>query len=142
MKLSDDKINSIAQDVDMGMDVYLHKETGNTITIPNEINLGYGDTELWEDDLREVEDNRDAYLLIQDMPSREAYCVMEDFVSRIEDETTHIVLDVVLNNSKPFRNFKNTLSRFPELREAWFKYKQERLNQWVIHQIEADNFTT
>lgn len=141
MKLSDEQIDSIAQDVDMGMDVYLHKQTGKTVAIPDESNMAYAEPEFWEDEIREIEEHGDDYILIQDMSSREGYRVMEDFVSRIEDESIHMVLDVVLSNAKPFGNFKNTLHRFPEVREAWFSFKQERMKQWIIDQIEADNLT-
>lgn len=126
----------------MGMDVYLHKKTGDIIAVPDQFNMDYAEPGAWDEEIREVENNRDDYLLIQDMPSREAYRVMEDFVSEIEDETTHTVLDVVLNNAKPFRNFKNTLPRFPQVRQEWFNFKKERMNQWVSDQIEANDFTT
>lgn len=141
MKLSDEKIDSIAQEVDMGMEVYLHKKTGDTLVIPDQLNMDYAEPGAWDEEIQEVENHRDNYLLIEDMPSREAYRVMEEFVGQIEDETTHMVLDVVLNNAKPFRNFKNTLRRFPEVRQEWFKFKKERMKQWVINQIDTDGFT-
>ena len=137
MKLSDEQIDSIAQEVDMGMDVYLHKETSETVIIPNDSLLDYGDSELWEEDIRKVEDHRDEYLIIEDMSSREGYGVMEDFVNQIEDESIQTVLEVMLSNAKPFRNFKNTLPRYPEVRQQWFDFKKERKKQWVRDQIEA-----
>ncbi|MDZ7773505.1 MAG: UPF0158 family protein [Balneolaceae bacterium] len=57
------------------------------------------------------------------------------------DETVQTVLDVVLSNAKPFGNFKNTLQRYPEVRQSWFDFKHERMKQWVREQIESDRST-
>jgi len=35
----------------------------------------------------------------------------------------------VLNQKKSFNNFKNTLLDFPEIREQWFKYQDERIKE-------------
>ncbi len=139
MKLSDEQLDEVAQQVDGGMDAFIHKETGEIVLLPNMQNMDYVDTDAWHADIEKVEENRDAHIQVQDMDSRDECRVMEDFVSGIEDEQIQMVLDVVLNNAKPFRNFKNTLHRFPEVRNHWFVFKQERMIQWVRRQIRLDD---
>jgi hypothetical protein len=52
---------------------------------------------------------------------------MEDFIDSLGDTKEADKLRDALNRRKPFRQFKDTLCDYPDLREAWFKFEQQAL---------------
>ena len=68
---------------------------------------------------------------------------MVNFAEQLKIEKAKIRLLNFLNRKTPFNNFKNTLFNFPEIREQWFKYHNEKMKEiareWLDdHQIDAD----
>jgi hypothetical protein len=139
MNPTDELIKSIAGDLDAGMIVYLHIETNEIKTIID-FNQHYdADMELWEEDIREIEDNIDKYLQFEPMDSREAFRVMEDFVETVEDERLREKLYLGLSLSKPFRNFKDIIDNAGEYRQRWFDFKNDKYIEYVKEQLDSYN---
>jgi hypothetical protein len=59
---------------------------------------------------------------------------MENFVDRLNDAEAASGLLDALARPKPFRRFKDALSEYPQLPEAWFAFEEqallERSAQW------------
>lgn len=113
---------------------YLDLQTGNVILVSDY-------SEDPEADEAEIEENPDRYLFIEPLEGGEGFRVMEDFVDSLPEGEARRDLMRVLGRAKPFRNFKEALRDWPELREKWFVFHNERLEararEWLAgHQIE------
>ena len=139
MKLTTEEIKSIAEDLDCGMKVYVHKETKEIKTIIDFDHHFDADEELWKDELSEIEKNYDKYLVFEKMDSRESFRVMEDFLETVEDDELRKKLELGLNLSKPFRNFKDIIDGEGEYREKWFNFKNSKYINYVEEQLEFYN---
>lgn len=131
MRLTNEQIKSIAEDLDTGMKVYVHIETNEIKTIIDLDQHFDADTEVWEEDINEIEENFDKYFQFEKMDSRESFQVMEDFVETVEDEKLREKLELGLSLSKPFRNFKDIIDDENEYRKRWFTFKDERNIEFV-----------
>ncbi|MBU0475842.1 MAG: UPF0158 family protein [Bacteroidetes bacterium] len=131
MKLTDEQIKEIAEELDCGMVVYVHKETKEIKTILDFDSHVDADEELWEEDSNEIEENIDMYFQFSPMDSRASFKIMELFTENVEDEELKKKLELGLSLSKPFRNFKDILDFENEYRDKWFKYKSEKYIEYV-----------
>jgi predicted nucleotidyltransferase len=77
-------------------------------------------------------------LLIEPIPSREAYGDMEDFIGRVRDLKLRDLLMRAIAGRGAFRRFKDTLQKHPELRRSWFAFHDARMErraiQWLADQ--------
>ena len=141
MKLSKEKIREIAEELDCGMKVYVNKKTLEIKTVLDFDAHFDADTELWEEDINEIEENYDDYLEIEKKDSNDAYQVMEDFIETIEDTELKRELELGLNLSNPFRNFKDIIDSSGQYRDRWFEYKNDRYIKYVEEQLLTYNQT-
>jgi|SRR5690606_6227160 len=139
MKLTDEQIKSIAEDLDIGMKVYVHMETNEIKTIIDLDQHFDADTKAWEEDINEIEENFDKYFQFERMDSRESFQVMEDFVETVEDKRLREKLELGLSLSKPFRNFKDIIDDENEYRKLWFEFRDARNIEFVKEQLERHN---
>lgn len=137
--LTEEQIKSIAEDLDIGMKVYVNLKTMEIKTIIDSLQHYEVDTEAWEDDINEIEENFDKYFEFEKMDSRESFRVMEDFVETVKDERLKEKLELGLSLSKPFRNFKDIIDDENEYRKQWFEFKDSRNIEFVKKQIERHN---
>jgi len=61
---------------------------------------------------------------------------MEDFIATVEDEHLAELLEVAINGRGAFRRFKDVLLRYPEERERWFRFKDERMQERACEWLE------
>jgi len=139
MKLTDEQIKSISEDLDIGMKVYVHIETNEIKTIIDLDQHFDADTESWEEDINEIEENFDKYFQFERMESRESFRIMEDYIETVEDKRLKEKLELGLSLSKPFRNFKDIIDDENEYRKRWFEFRDARNIEFVKEQIERYN---
>jgi predicted nucleotidyltransferase len=83
-------------------------------------------------------------VLVEPIPSREAYGDMQGFIGRVRDPSARDLLERAIAGRGAFRRFKDTLLDFPELRQAWFAFHDARMErraiEWLAGQglIEGD----
>ena len=74
-------------------------------------------------------------IAIDPVPSHESYGDMEDFVANVRDPRARDLLERAIQGRGAFRRFKDTLFEFPELRQAWFRFHDARMErralQWL-----------
>lgn len=68
---------------------------------------------------------------------------MEDFAHSTEEAAVRERLLEALDRQRPFRRFKDALLSNPEIREAWFRFREEQLRayaeEWLMaEEIEAE----
>lgn len=104
-------------------DCYLNIETGEIVDD--------FECELDED----VLDN-DNYVYVRPISSREAYTFMEDFIETVKDVELKRRLQIAINGRGAFRMFWQTLQDYPEERQRWIAFEEEKINQCIDAWIE------
>jgi predicted nucleotidyltransferase len=77
-------------------------------------------------------------ILVEPIPSREAFGDMEDFIGRVRHPKARDLLERAVAGRGAFRRFKDTLLEFPDLRQAWFAFHDARMErraiEWLVGQ--------
>ena len=105
---------------------YLDLRTGEIIPV----------TDYVPDDAEyaQFEENRDdttLYRLIDPVPSRQGWLWMQDFAEDVADPRAREALLRSIEGSGAFGRFKRTLHAYPDLRDAWFRFQEERLMEYA-----------
>ncbi len=98
----------------------------------------------WEKDslagaaLVEFADNS-RFVEIPRTDSREGYADMEAFIETVSQAHVQELLQVAIRGKGAFRRFKDVLVDYPEERERWFTFRDERLRQRVLDWLEMED---
>ena len=131
IKLTDDQLSDIAQELEMGMECYVHKETGELKSFPEDMI----DEEEWLEVIDEIEKDAENYIEIEKMDSNHSYRVMERFIDTVEDKQLADRLYNAINRSKPFHNFRYELDYSDEYLKKWYAFKSQAMIEWVKEQL-------
>ena len=133
---------------------YLDRQTGDVIFLGDDFGFGLGDDEDeaededdaeagWQDQERALRRaiNRDEegrrYLPAPSLGSHEGFRIMERFAASQDDRVREALFDA-LDRRRPFRSFKDALAGFPEVRERWYAYHEERLREEALAWLERE----
>ncbi len=95
-----------------------------------------------EEELRElIETEAERYIFIESIGSNESFRVMEQFVEQLPEEKARNDLFDALNRRKPFRQFKDTLLDYPNIREKWFLFHDQEFKRKAQEWLEDHNIT-
>jgi len=139
MQLTDEQINTIAEDLESSMRVYVHIDTKEIKTIIDWEESVTFDEGMWDDVIHEIEKESDKYVEFEKMSSNEFFAVMEEFVDTIGDAKLQKQLELALSVSKPYMNFRNILRSYPDHRKKWHEFKRASYVDWVRTQLEHYN---
>ncbi len=141
IKLTDKQIDEIAQNLDCGFNCHISKDGEEFIFIPEEMEMYDFEDNPWIDLIEKVEQNPDNYFDIEILRSYQSFEIMEDFMRSLSDSLElKNRLYKALKNRKPFRGFMHIIDNSGEYREAWFKFKNQKLKEYVLESVE--NFNT
>jgi hypothetical protein len=129
-------LKEIAEQIDCGFDCYLNIKTNEIISIPNEDNMMEIESTEWKNEIKKIKKDKKLYIMVSPMSSRESFKIMEDFAESVAGEELRDRLLTSLVRPKPFWNFKFELERSPELRKAWFEFKENETIKWVRNEIQ------
>lgn len=136
MKLPQETIDEIASELELGLDCYLHKDTGETIFIPS-MDDPYFEEEHWADDLDTIKKNKGYYHRLKKMNSDEEFDIMKNFANTVKDAALKEELLRVLSMKQPFQRFKSEIMTQAKVRDDWFKFKEQSYRTWVKKQVET-----
>jgi hypothetical protein len=139
MVLTDVQIREIADGLESGMRCYYNRLTGDIRTIIDFERWADADREFWEEDLKEIEEHYDDYLVFDNLTSNDSFEIMSDFADTITDSKILSRLINALSNPKPFSNFKHEIDNSEDYRLQWFEFKTSRYIDWVKEQIDFEN---
>ena len=54
---------------------------------------------------------------------------MQAFIATVEDDHLAELLEVAINGKGAFRRFKDVMLNYPEERERWFQFKDDRMKE-------------
>ena len=101
-----------------------------------------GEIELWSDSFEEQgepdPEERDLRP-IDPIPSNEGYADMAEFIEHVRDPRARDLLERAIDGRGAFRRFKDTLSEFPELQTAWFRFHDIRTERRAILWLADEN---
>ena len=137
--LDKQQIKEIAEQLDCGFRAFCHKTTGNLVFIIDSSKFPTADWEEEEEQAQEeIEANRDDYIEIEAMGSRDSYQVMVDFADQLRNPGLQAKLFRALNRRGPFREFKYEIDNSGDYREEWFAFKDQRYVDWVSEQLAVE----
>jgi hypothetical protein len=131
-------IKEIAEMLDVGMLCFYNKTTGELDFYPDKSQNPGSDMEAWDEVINKVDENYGDYIRFEPMYSSASFRMMEGFISNIDHIPTHNRFINAISRKRPFAHFKGLLLDYPELREQWFVYKQERYMEYVKEQAETE----
>lgn len=137
MELSEQQINEIAEDLECGMRVFLNIKTNEIKTILDWDELA--SDEFWETELSEIEESPGKYIEFNKMDRDKGFRLMKDFVETVKDKELKKKLELGLNLSKPFKNFKDIIDYDHVYRQRWFDFKHNYYIDLVKTQLEDYN---
>lgn len=88
-----------------------------------------------------ISNNRDRFIDIEPMDSRQRQRIRQDFVATLPSTPLQEKLKLSLENAKPFRRFQDTVAEDQALRQRWFEFHHEAMQkialEWLAdHHIE------
>lgn len=129
-------IKEIAQELNCGNDCYYNSKTDEIIAIPSFTIISDDEAfmECFGRDLGKVEKNKSDLIKIEVLENFESFKIMEHFVYQISDKQFQAELENILEQKKPFQNFKNRIDN-SDYRQNWFDFKQIELEKIVETQL-------
>ena len=139
IKLADQQIKEIAENLDGGMKCFYNKQTGEIKILLDFDNFDGADEELWEEEIKEIDEHWGDLVEFEKMSSRESFQLMVDFAESVDNPSLQDRLFIALNRTNPFRNFKWHIDNSGKYRQRWFNYKDLRYIEWVKEQLDDHN---
>jgi len=115
---------------------FLDLETGEILFVSE-----YMDDEESEKLKERIEEDFERYERIPKAESHEGYQDMVDFIATVDNERLAELLEVAINGKGAFRRFKDVLLNYPEERERWFQFKDERMEERALEWLEDIDVT-
>ena len=139
IKLADQQIKEIAENLDGGMKCFYNKQTGEIKILLDFDNFDGADEELWEEEIKEIDEHWGDLVEFEKMSSRESFQLMVDFAESVDNPSLQDRLFIALNRTNPFRHFKWHIDNSGKYRQRWFNYKDLRYIEWVKEQLDDHN---
>jgi hypothetical protein len=141
-------LKELVSEMEMGENMelagYLDMETGEIISMPDEVMRAVEDGEEkieslpdWEEDLAEIadkilSDEKGRFLLIPKRESREGYEIMVAFAGSVRGKGLRDNLSNALNGKGAFRRFRSVLNDYPDELEKWYKFKDDWMREEAV----------
>ena len=130
------QIKEVSEQLDCGLKCFWNRKTNELLFVPDTDKYPEVEDEEFAEELEKLDTNFEDYVEIESMPSRESYDIMVEFMEQVIDAKLKNQLANALNRNKPFREFKDVLDESGEQRTEWFSFKNEKLNEWVVKQLD------
>ncbi len=131
LKINLDELCLAMEDSSYEHEYYLDLETGEILFISD-----YMDDEETGKLKDQVEEESDRYERIPEAESHEGYQDMVEFIATVKDEHLAELLEVAINGKGAFRRFKDVLLNYPEERESWFQFKDDRMEEKALEWLD------
>ena len=136
LKIDLDELYDAMENSSYEVEYYLDLETGEILFVSE----GMDDEETGK--LKnQIEEELGRYELIPKAESYEGYRDMQAFITTVEDDHLSELLEVAINGKGAFRRFKDVLLNYPEERERWFKFKDDRMEERALEWLDDIDVT-
>ncbi|QHT65653.1 hypothetical protein GXP67_02715 [Rhodocytophaga rosea] len=131
IQLSKEQIKEISERLECGEKCFVQIHTQELVFYMDPLKNLDLDEEYYGEEMQKVEENRQDYLEIEGMDSREGFQLMEEFAQQVNSKRLQERLYRALNQRKPFQHFKHEIDNSGAYREAWFAFKNQKMQDWV-----------
>ncbi len=128
------KMIDIADEIELGMTIYVHKTSLEWISLPDMDNyFEIYEEDDWADDRAKLAADRVNYVEIPRVLPRRMYLTMQRFSDEIvTDLELKTQLNEALQVQAPFRYFKNAVyNSGAKYKNAWHRFRGELYFEWV-----------
>jgi hypothetical protein len=136
LKIDLDELYSAMENSSYAVEYYLDLETGEILFVSE----GMDDEETGKLKIQ-IGEELDRYELIPKAESYEGYRDMQAFIATVEDDHLSELLEVAINGKGAFRRFKDVLLNYPEERERWFQFKDDRMKERALEWLDDIDVT-
>ncbi len=128
---TEEQIQEIAEQSEMGMRCSWHKITGELVFTPDSEFEDYTDMSFFKEMLDKLENDFENYIEIEKPRTRDQFNIMENFATKLQgNNSLKAELLNALQRPKPFRSFKNIVDDSGPYREKWFEFRDAQILQW------------
>jgi hypothetical protein len=129
-------VREIAQELDCGNECYYNMKTSEIIAIPHFSQISDEEEfkEIFREHLEKINQKKENFIKIEILESFESFKIMERFIQQLNDQNLKLELQDVLQQKKPFQNFKHKIDQ-SNFRQSWFDFKQNELEKIVENQL-------
>ena len=90
-----------------------------------------------DDDVTDEDvEKEDRYFRIEPVTSHEVYEIMQAFAESEESDEIRVHLYDALDGKKPFMNFKDALTEYPDTEKKFYTYKNNSLKEILRNRLE------
>ena len=136
LKIDLDELYDAMENSSYEVEYYLDLETGEILFVSEDMD----DVETVKMK-NQIEEELGRYELIPKAESYEGYRDMQAFITTVEDDHLSELLEVAINGKGAFRRFKDVLLNYPEERERWFKFKDDRMEERALEWLDDIDVT-
>ena len=136
LKIDLDELYDAMENSSYEVEYYLDLETGEILFVSEDM-----DDEETGKLKNQIEEELDRYELIPKAESYEGYRDMQAFIATVEDDHLSELLEVAINGKGAFRRFKDVLLNYPEERERWFQFKDDRMKERALEWLDDIDVT-
>jgi len=135
VEYNEEQIKEIAENLDCGRRVFVHKENGSLLTIPEENESYLLDSEERADEKQLLDNNYLDYFEIE-WSTSDAFRIMEDFTDHLDtNQQLQTQLRQAISRKRPFSNFKYAIDSAGPYRDQWFDFKNKKQDEHVENQL-------
>ena len=131
-------VAEVADSLTAGFVCFVNPDTLETEDIPQQILNEPGDFEAMTgesiEDLNQKHIGWEKCIKIEPPASYDSYKIMEHFAEKVPNAGMREKLIDVLNERKPFANFKRIIDN-SDYRQDWFDFRQARLEEYVYEEL-------
>jgi hypothetical protein len=131
LKIDLDELCSAMEDNSYENEHYIDLETGEILVL-----FGYVVDEKIEKLKDRIDEDIARYEHIPKIKSFDGYEDMQDFIATVKDECLSELLEVAISGKGAFRRFKDVLLNYPEERERWFLFKDNRIQEKALEWLD------
>lgn len=105
------------------------------IGFPHEDKFAGFDSSMWREEIQTVKNWKGKYFEIRSMDASDSFRVIEEFTESVTDTALKEKLLGAIYQKRPFAHFKALVDQSGAYRDKWFKFRDEKMIQWVEEQI-------
>ena len=134
-------VKEIADNINAGLVCFLNPDTLDTDELPQEFvtePFNYEmETGMTMDDFNPKYTEWEKCITIEPLPANDSFEIMAKFTAQLDNSKLKTHLLAVLNNRKPFANFKRIIDD-SDIRQQWFDFKDHHVQNYVKTIIESE----
>lgn len=133
--MDDSVLQEVADLLDMGFVVFVHKRTFEVLSYPHPDRWGELEAiDEYEAIRSRIEEAAGDFIEIALPSAKDAFRMMQDFANQVQDERLRTRLLEALRSPKPFRYFRHMVESSDEA-EAWTAYRLARIKEYAIGRL-------